>query len=43
MQITLKTVLVFAGLICSVVGIIMNNWKIATVGNSLALFGFLII
>lgn len=38
-----KTIILFAGLVMSLIGILMDNWKIATVGNSLALFSTILL
>ena len=37
----IKTVIILVGIVCAVVGILMNNWKVATVGNSISLAGML--
>lgn len=38
---SVKMVTLVVGLVLSVIGLVMDNWKLATLGNSIAIFGSL--
>lgn len=38
----IKTVLVIAGAITAVVGTLIDNWKVATIGNTVAVIGLIL-
>ncbi len=41
MTLGIKTVLILVGIVCAIVGILIDNWKVATAGNTIALVGLL--